>query len=180
MGTVSTSSKESHLMFFWIRDLITVVNLWVRRRCYFILTMCGYSTFRISTGGFRQGYLGTLCTTYVYSCCVNYVACGLLCHWYIWSPKTKLEGLFRIFCLSFGVFVSFSLVLFLHLQPNQFCDIKNFYWCQIGIEKKKCVCGIFTGRKDFIWFLKPQKAPAQSSAWLLDAKGKRHPFNGWR
>ena len=27
MGTVSTSSKESHLMFFWIRDLITVMNL---------------------------------------------------------------------------------------------------------------------------------------------------------
>ena len=26
-GNVSTSSKESHLMFFWISDLITVMNM---------------------------------------------------------------------------------------------------------------------------------------------------------
>ena len=176
MGTVSTSSKESHLMFFWIRDLITVMNLWVRRRCYFILTMCGYSTFRISTGGFRQGYLGTLCTTYVYSCCVNYVACGLLCHWYIWSPKTKLEGLFRIFCLSFGVFVSFCLVLFLHLQPNQFCDIKNFYWCQIGIEKKKmCLWHIYR-EKRFHLVPKTTKSPSPEFSLVAWCQGKKASF----
>lgn len=75
----------------------------------------------------REGYLGTLCTTCCCSCCLNYIIYGLLCYRHIKNPKTKPEGLFRIFYLFFGFFVSFHVVLFLHLQPNQFCDTSNFY-----------------------------------------------------
>lgn len=40
------------------------------------------------------------------------------------TPETKLEGLFRVFCLSFGFFVSlcFGTVISIYSQ-NQFRDV---------------------------------------------------------
>ena len=61
----------------------------------------------------RTAVLAVLSTSFMVSYVVG--VCNI--------PKTKLEGLFRIFCLSFGFVLSFSLVLSLYLQPNQFCDI---------------------------------------------------------
>lgn len=70
------------------------------------------------------------------------------------TPKKQLEGLFRVFSFSFGDFVSFCFVPFLHLQPSQFDDVKNFYWRQMeerNMEKKKTtvlVCFFSQGRKE--------------------------------
>lgn len=70
--------------------------------------MCGYRTCLHFHKGFIQGYLVTLGTMYCHLCCVHYIVCGFLC-WYMENPKTKLEGLFRVFYLSFEFFISFCL-----------------------------------------------------------------------
>ena len=113
------------------------------------------------------------------------------------KPQDHTRSLFRIlfvlwiFCfLLFGTispFTAKSVLWFLKKFFFSFVIFKTFtsarYLKLLLVSnrnrKKKCVCGIFTERKGLIWFLKSQKAPAQSSAWLVDAKAKRHPFNGW-
>ena len=72
------------------------------------LKLCGPSTCQDLHKGFiMQGYLGTPCTMYCCCCFVNYITCGLPCHWYLLNPKTRLEGLFRVFGLPFRFLVSY-------------------------------------------------------------------------
>lgn len=74
----------------------------------------------------------------------------------------------------------FVLVLFLHFQPNQFCDIENVYWCQMkGRNKKKRLVGscLRVGHCPEEKFclvpdITKKKNPAQNSAQLVNAKAK--------
>jgi len=48
-------------------------------------------------------------------------------------------------------------------------------------KKKKKIARLFFSQgeeKGFTWFLRSPKIPGQNSSQLVDAKAKRHPFNG--
>ena len=156
------------------------------------------ASVRISTRGLGRVILGP-CVPHMATLAVLIISLVDSCIIGVYKASRPNSKVYLGFCLSFGFFVYFCLVLFLHLQPNQFCDLKKKFFFSFVIfktftgakylklllvsnrnRKKRCVCGIFTERKGLIWFLKSQKAPAQSSAWLVDAKAKRHPFNSWR
>lgn len=160
---------------FWISGLMTALNPWLGGRW----AMCGYRTCLHFHKGFIQGYLVTLGTMYCHLCCVHYIVCGFLC-WYMENPKTKLEGLFRVFYLSFEFFISFC------LGPVSAFSAKSvlWYWKRLlvsneGQEQEKKTCWLLfesrtlPRRKVLLgpWHYQ-KKNPAQNSAQLVDAKAK--------
>ena len=87
---------------FWISGLITAMKPWLRSWKCVAQYLLGSPQ-----GVHYAGLSWTPCTMYCCPCFVNYITCGLPCHWYLLNPKTRLEGLFRIFGLPFRFLVSY-------------------------------------------------------------------------
>ena len=83
MGNVSTIAKESSLRWILDKWFDSSHELMSEKKMLFYCNNVWSPYLSGSPKRFRQGYLGTLCTMYCCPCCVNYVFCGLLCHWYM-------------------------------------------------------------------------------------------------
>lgn len=175
MGTVSTMPEESLLgsiLDKWSDDSFEPMT---RRKMSDVWLQNMFA--------FPQGvYTRLSCdlgTMYCHLCCVHYIVCGFLC-WYMENPKTKLEGLFRVFYLSFEFFISFC------LGPVSAFSAKSvlWYWKRLlvsneGQEQEKKTCWLLfesrtlPRRKVLLgpWHYQ-KKNPAQNSAQLVDAKAK--------
>ena len=94
--------------------------------------MCGYSTFRISTGGLGRVILGpcapstvtflVLIMSFMVYCVVG------ICQ----TPIPNLRVYFGFSVCSLGFFVSSCVLLLLHLQPYQFVICKTFTDMKLG------------------------------------------------
>ena len=89
---------------------------------------------RISTRGLGRIILGP-CVPHMATLAVLIISLVDSCIIGIYKASRPNSKVYLGFCLSFGFFVSFCLVLFLHLQPNQFCGFKKKFFFSFVIFK---------------------------------------------
>lgn len=137
-----------------------------------------YSYELMSGKGLGRVILGA-CAPYTVSLAVWIMLFVVSCVTGTYKTPKKKPGLFRVFSFSFGYFVSFCSVPFLHFSQVSLAIFKTSTDVKWQKETREKQTTVPKGEKKAPpWLLKSPKTPSQNWAWLVDSRAKRHPFNG--